>query len=352
MARAGEIAEWQLPRVPRSETDPAAEQESVIKIDGSSVEFVPVSSLLPAFSPRIDGEDDEHIKMLADVGSDLPPILVHRPTMRVIDGMHRLGAAKLRGDNLIKVQFFERSEREAFVLSVKMNIAHGRPLSLADRARAAERIIEAYPQWSDRAIAMSAGLSARSVADIRARMGAAVGEGITARVGRDGKVRPLDHVGGRLRALEAFKERPDASLREIAKIAGVSPATALDVRNRMNRGEEPAPSPARPARRPASEQTDKQRHDERERGVPALLKGLTADPSLRFSETGRGLLRWMLSHSVAEGEWRPHVNEVPPHCAYIVASIARQVADQWLELAGEVEQLTASAEAVSGRTGV
>lgn len=275
--------------------------------------------------------------MLADVGNELPPILVHRPTMRVIDGMHRLGAAKRRGDSVIKVQFFERSEREAFVLSVKMNIAHGRPLSLADRARAAGRIIESYPHWSDRAIAACAGLSARSVADIRARLGTVAGEEITARVGRDGKVRPLDHVGGRLRALEALKERPGASLREIARIAGVSPATALDVRNRMNRGEEP--SPARPARGPATGRSNGLRYNESNRDVPALLKGLTNDPSLRFSESGRDLLRWMLSRSVADGEWRAHVNEVPPHCAYIVANIARQVAGQWLELAGEVEQL-------------
>ena len=277
--------------------------------------------------------------MLADVGDELPPILVHRPTMRVIDGMHRLGAAKMRGDSTIKVQFFERSEREAFVLSVQMNITHGRPLSLADRARAAERIIESYPHWSDRAIAASAGLSARSIADIRARMGKAAGAEITARVGRDGKVRPLDYIGGRLRASEALKARPGASLREIARIAGVSPSTALDVRNRMNRGEEPASPPARRARRPANERSNGLSYNESKRDVLAMLKGLTNDPSLRFSESGRDLLRWMLSRSVADGEWRTHVNEVPPHCAYIVANIARQVADEWLELAGEVEQL-------------
>jgi hypothetical protein len=331
LAHDHEVQDRQMSRFTRLEPESAVEQ--ILRVDGSAVELVEVASLLPAFSPRIDGEDDEHIRMLAGVGTELPPILVHRPTMRVIDGMHRLGAAKMRGDAMIKVQFFDRSEREAFVLSVKMNITHGRPLSLADRTRAAERIIEAYPHWSDRAIAASAGLSARSVADIRVRTGSAVGDEITARVGRDGKVRPLDHLGGRLRALQAFKERPDASLRAIAKIAGVSPATALDVRNRMNRGEEPASAPARPVRR--------DHHDESKRDVLVLLKGLTNDPSLRFSESGRDLLRWMHSRSVADGEWRPHVSDVPPHCAYIVATIARQVAGQWLELAGEVEQLAA-----------
>jgi hypothetical protein len=35
----------------------------------------------------------------------LPPILVHRATNRIIDGMHRLEAAKLRGDETISVRF-------------------------------------------------------------------------------------------------------------------------------------------------------------------------------------------------------------------------------------------------------
>jgi hypothetical protein len=261
--------------------------------------------------------------------------------MRVIDGMHRIGAAKMRGDTKISVQFFDRSEREAFVLSVKMNIAHGRPLSLADRTRAAERIIDSYPSWSDRAIAASAGLGTRSVAEIRARIGKSAGEDITARVGRDGKVRPLDAVGGRLRAFEALKQWPDASLREIAKIAGVSPATALDVRNRMNRGEEPA-SRTRPAKRPANRPSGAQSSETPKRGVLVLLRGLAADPSLRLSDAGRGLLRWMHSRSVADGEWRAHIDEVPPHCADTVAKIARQVADEWLELADEIEQRAAA----------
>jgi len=335
LTRVSDSADWQFSRSSTPEPESEVDLESISKADRSAVELVPVRSLLPAFSPRIEGEDDEHIKMLADIGTELPPILVHRPTMRVIDGMHRLGAAKMRGDHMIKVQFFERSEREAFVLSVKLNIAHGRPLSLADRTRAAERIIESYPRWSDRSIAAAAGLSARSVADVRARMGTSASEEITARIGRDGRVRPLDPAGGRLRALDALKSRPGASLREIARIAGVSPATALDVRNRMNRGEEPVP-PA--ARRPARERSNGLDYNET-RDVSALLRGLTNDPSLRFSDAGRDLLRWMHTHCVADGEWRALLNEVPPHCAYIVAAIARQVAGEWLDLAGEVGQI-------------
>src|SRR2546421_3267487 len=66
---------------------------------------VPVRSLLPADSPRLNGEDAEHIRVLAAVEAKLPPILVHRASMRVIDGMHRLGAARLRNEETIDVQF-------------------------------------------------------------------------------------------------------------------------------------------------------------------------------------------------------------------------------------------------------
>src|SRR5947199_10633529 len=58
---------------------------------------LPVSSLLPGDSPRVAGENPEHVQLLA-AARNLPPILVHRSTMRVIDGMHRLRAARLRGD--------------------------------------------------------------------------------------------------------------------------------------------------------------------------------------------------------------------------------------------------------------
>src|SRR5215475_12583633 len=107
---------------------------------------VPISSLLPGDSPRLTGENPEHVQLLA-AAQGLPPILVHRSTMRVIDGMHRLRAAKLRGDRTIFVKFFEGDDGEAFLLSVDANIKHGLPLSLADREAAASRILALYQQW-------------------------------------------------------------------------------------------------------------------------------------------------------------------------------------------------------------
>jgi ParB-like chromosome segregation protein Spo0J len=208
------------------------------EIPGREVVAVPVSSLLPGETPRLGGEDKAHVALLAEAETPLPPILVDRRSMRVIDGMHRLPAASSKGRETIDVEFFDGSAADAFLCSVEANVTHGFPLSQADRRAAAARIIASHPHMSDRAIAESVGLAAKTVAAIRRSTDAP--PEMNARVGRDGRVRPLDGVAGRRRAADLLAEHPGASLREIARGAGVSPTTARDVRRRLERGEEPS----------------------------------------------------------------------------------------------------------------
>jgi len=73
-----------------------------VRPDLLPVERVAVDLLVSSDSPRLVGESVDHIRMLAESGTDLPPILVHRPTMRVIDGMHRLRATTLRGERELR----------------------------------------------------------------------------------------------------------------------------------------------------------------------------------------------------------------------------------------------------------
>ncbi|HTJ37183.1 MAG TPA: ParB N-terminal domain-containing protein [Dactylosporangium sp.] len=303
----------------------------------SAPEWLPVASALPADSPRQAGEDAEHIRMLARIDATLPPIIVHRSSMRVIDGMHRLGAARMRGDELIQVRFFDGTDQEAFVLAVRTNIAHGLPLPYDDRTRAAERVIGSHPGWSDRAIAVVVGLGARTVGNIRRRLqrDRNTDEALV-RTGRDGRVRPLNNAEGRLRAFEIIRQRPGASLREIAREAGVSPSTARDVRLRVERGDDPLPS-ARPRR---GEGGPAPAEPERPAGpdLAAMLQGLQNDPALRFSESGRGLLRWIFSRAIRADEWTDVIDNVPPHYTDIVANLARTCADEWRQFAEDVEQ--------------
>lgn len=316
--------------------------ETELKISSTMrVEWLVVDSLEMLDSPRLAGEDPQHTQMLASLDAELPPIIVHRATMRVIDGAHRLGAARLRGDDLIRAAMFEGTEQEAYVLGVKANIAHGLPLSTTDRTRAAERIIETHPTWSDRVIAASSGLSARTVGNVRRRLEFAgeIGEGTRSRVGRDGRVRPLDGSEGRLKAVSYIQRQPDASLREIAKNAGVSPSTARDVRNRLQRGEDPVPGSRRTADR--DDDTFGMKDDTirlLEPTLRSILQGLKNDPSLRFTESGRNLLRWVFARTVQDDEWKDMVDAVPSHCTYVLANVARRCSQEWLEFADTLEK--------------
>ncbi|UOX90690.1 ParB/RepB/Spo0J family partition protein [Amycolatopsis sp. FBCC-B4732] len=287
-----------------------------------------MSRLFPADSPRLGGEDLRHVELLAESGGPLPPILVHRSSMRVIDGMHRLRVAQLRGDQTIAVRFFDGSDDFAFVLSVAANIAHGLPLSLVDRRAAARRIVTSRPDWSDRAIAAATGLAAKTVKGIRQSATADLPQSNT-RLGRDGRMRPVSAAEGRRVAGEIFAARPDVSLREVARIAGISTGTARDVRIRLSNGGSPVPGPpARPDQGPARSEKDS----------ASILRALRTDPSLRHSNAGRLLLRWLHRKAVDRHGWRDLTSMVPGHCVGVVAELARACAHEWGRFADELEQ--------------
>ncbi|WP_246238322.1 ParB/RepB/Spo0J family partition protein [Acrocarpospora corrugata] len=287
----------------------------------------------PADSPRLAGEDADHLIRLAGLETALPPILVHRQTMRVIDGMHRLRAAAMRGQDTIEVRFFDGSEADAFVRAVQENVAHGLPLSLADRKAAAERIIASHPMLSDRAIAACAGLAAKTVGAVRRRSNADSPQSNQPgrRLGVDGRVRPLDGGDGRRRASEVIAANPDASIREIARAAGVSLGTAHDVRHRLLRGADPERPPRPPRKPPAPPRPEP-------KDSPSILQTLRKDPSLRLTDPGRELLRLLHSRSIAVGDWRDLVDAVPAHCADSVAQLARDCAEAWGQFASELQR--------------
>lgn len=323
----------------------AAPQPALANDDDETIWKVPIAALLPADSPRLDGVDSSHMLALAQSEAALPPILVRRESMRVIDGMHRLRAAERNHHQSIEVQFFDGSPDEAFILAVQANVLHGLPLTLADREAAATRIIAAYPEFSDGSIADIAGLAARTIAAIRKRT-AADSSQVTARIGRDGRVRPLSSAEGRRTASNLIAKYPDASLRQIARMTGLSPTTVRDVRERMSRGDDPVPNGQRirdgGQRQPPcpcdTRHTGKEPGQQAERDRESLINSLIRDPSLRFSEPGKNLLRWLIEHTRTPLDAEVILDGVPPHCGYIVAEIARGCADDWLQLAAQLEQ--------------
>jgi hypothetical protein len=226
-------------------------------------------------------------------------------------------------------------------------VRHGLPLSYPDRKTAVARIITSHPHLSDRALAESTGLSARVVAAIR-RSTASVPQ-LKARVGKDGKTRPLSNVEGRQRAVEKMAENPAASLREIAQSAGISPATARDVRKRLERGDDPIPGRLRETasngNRAVSDSGRMGVHPVMAPAPPkaaTLLEKLTRDPSLRGQDRGRRLLELFHHNAVSPQDWSAMVSAVPPHCAGLVAQSARHYAQMWLKFAQDLDRRSRS----------
>ena len=246
--------------------------------------------------------------------------------------MHRLRAAQRRGATTIAVRFFDGDEREAFVMSVRLNSSHGLPLTLAERKIAALRIMEYHPEWSDRAIAALVSISDKTVGAIRRREGANLPQP-TARIGRDNETYPLNSMQGRLRASELFQQNPNATTREVAKLAEISATTAKDVRNRLLRGEDPVPPKQRENRGCAASEAQVRSVAPSRRTPTIALSRLRTDPSLRFSESGRTLLRWLEALGSDPSEWAMIADDVTSHCAPAVAEMARQRSEDWRNFA-------------------
>ncbi|WP_199757610.1 ParB/RepB/Spo0J family partition protein [Micromonospora sp. Llam0] len=299
---------------------------------------IPVASLVPADSPRVLGEVPEHVRLLAESEQPFPPILVHRRTMQVIDGMHRLRATQLRGESTVEVTFSDCDPGEAFLVAVRSNIKHGLPLTKADREAAAVRIVGSHPQLSDRMIGSAVGLAPVTVAAIRQRSSPADEVETTSRIGRDGRVRPLNSAAARVNASRMLAAMPDASLRDIAQATGLSPGTVRDVRERVQRGDDPVPERQR---FPRSRSRGKHRNDlvsVPTRDLNDLLRSLRHDPSLRYSEPGRALLKWLFAHSAGLKGGDKLAAAVPSHALYTLAELAKAYAGEWLGFAARLEQ--------------
>lgn len=314
---------------------------------------IPIPSIKPGESPRRNGEDEAHIARLSESDGPLPPILVNRRTMEIIDGRHRLAAASLKGQKEIEVEFFDGNPADAYLLAVQANVTHGLPLSISDRRAAAERIIASHPHMSDRAVGEISGLAARTVAGIRRRS-----DGTTPtpnkRLGKDGRLRPLNGAEGRKKAAKILEEDPEISLREVGRRAGISPATVRDVRQRLERGEAPV-SGRRPASAsdadtrkvpgggPEGKFSDTEASVLGKYSVPdaadrdALLGKLLRDPSLKYTNYGRLMLRLLQLTETGAKEWPAAIEALPPHCATSIIRLAYAYIHMWQELINGLE---------------
>lgn len=338
---------------------------------------VPIASLAPGFKLRRAGTDAVHVRLLADAAASakLPAILVQRRGSRIIDGAHRVEAAKLRGEWSIKARVVDCSDQEALVLAVRTNVLHGLPLSRADRIAGAKRILSEHADWSDRGVAAITGLSAKAVASLRNTSTGDIPFG-GKRLGRDGKRRPVQPGESRRRAAEYLAAHPEASLRQVARETDVSLGTVHDVRERLRRGTltvapvgqpdqmatQPPPRPGGPGPATAAQTADTATsqaamcghgtnplhlnrgllpgpgaHNAQQLIWTAISAKLAGDPALRYTDGGRAFLRWMAQHSTQADEWREFIDAVPEHWRHEVSRIALSMSEEWRQFADQLQ---------------
>ncbi|MFE5284678.1 ParB N-terminal domain-containing protein [Nocardia sp. NPDC056611] len=231
---------------------------------------------------RQSGENARHVAALSEVAAALPPIVVHRPSMTVIDGAHRVRAAQCSGSQWIDAVYFDGDDGQALLLAIRLNTAHGLPLSAADRKAAAEQVLMYYPDWSDRRLGMALGLSERTIAAVRRRTA----------------------------VLPTCQPRPCPT-----------PVAA------------PGEIHRRPERIPQADSRPIQRCSVPAAGAdqPSALR--TSDPALHRTESGRQLLDLLATIPADPATWAELIGDLPAYHAAFLAELAAEQAENWSALA-------------------
>jgi ParB-like chromosome segregation protein Spo0J len=302
-----------------------AESPPPITVSDSTVHHastarVPIARLRVAWSPRLSAPDQAHISLLAQVAEELPPIVVHRSTMTVVDGVHRLEVFRLQGARVVRVRFFEGSDQEAFVESIRLNSTHGKPLTLQERQQAAVRVLRIHPEWSDRSIAQLCGLSPKTVGARRQRRRGEFVQ-LPYRVGLDGKTRRVDS--------QSHKARDCA--RTITELAndGRPDSSRVGAEGSNGNGH---------LRQPVLTEYVLAGCWNAESSTSLGKQSLMKDSAWQSTETGRAFARWFDSHQVQGDDWAPYVDQLPLSRLIAVSTAARACADVWQHLADAVER--------------
>ena len=277
---------------------------------------------------REGGLNEEHVQRLVALAGHWPPVLVNRGDGLVIDGAHRVEAGRILRLDRIEAWYFDGEPDDALIEFVRRNVHQGLPLTLRERKRAAEHVLVAHPEWSDRRIAELCAISPKTVGRLRAKeavcpTGEILQLDARTRIGRDNKWRPVHSASVRSRVAEALKEQPGASLRTVAKSVGVSPETVRIVRMNMDAAGAP----------PAA-------HESKSVHVPQLPeKSVSWDQDLALvsSEDGEDFIAWFDRTTLTRDECWHFLDSVPLSRIYEIADEARRRSEVWTQFAKSLD---------------
>jgi hypothetical protein len=293
---------------------------------------IDITTLKKGILLRLGGEDLDHARSLACRLDDCPPILVEKSTGMVIDGAHRVLAARLLERATIPVRYFTGTHEEAFVEAVKANVSHGKPLTLAEREAAAKKVLDMHGDWSNRLVAQVCGLSDKTVGRLR-KTTAEIPQS-TARIGRDGRHRPTDTRQLRTEIATALRAKPDARPEDLARSLSTSPTTVRDVRKRLDRGDDPLrPQRAVRATGPVPYRKTEERRTSSTAGVD-----WTNDRAILSLPGGGGFAEWLAQTKIESRHWEAHLSEIPLGRIPQLIADAKSRAAEWTNFADSLEE--------------
>ena len=295
---------------------------------------VDLDLLVMGLSPRFGEHDLDHVQALAFRFDECPPILVERTTSVVIDGVHRMLAARSLGRSTIVVRYFDGSHEEAFAEAVRSNVAHGKPLTLAEREHAAVNLLKMGADWSDRRLGSVCGLSDKTIGRLR-KSTAEVPE-LSKRVGRDGRLRPIDSRKQRAEIAAALTAQPDTKPDEIAHALSASPTTVRDVRDRLRNGDHPQSSRRMQPPPPATGVKLAIEDRSREHGTTSRL--WKTDQAMLSMPDGAVFTQWLDQAAISSRHWDTQIAHIPLGRIPELADDARSRAEEWATFAASLEE--------------
>lgn len=298
------------------------------------VHVVRLAKLRAGYSPRLVKLDEEHVRALLEVVDRLPPIIVDKRTMTVLDGLHRLEAFRRAGRTELEAFFFIGDEADALAVAVQANIKHGKPLSGPERQAAAAALLRRSPERSDRWVAEVCGLSHSTVARIRR---AAEVLDTSFRSGRDGRRRPVDRAQAQAALAGALQAEPTTSARQAAKVAGVAASTAHRARSKLQK-----PGPVSQPGQAAAREPGGQANELVGQATAHVAAGGPAPGKRAGGGVGSpeppDVEEWLARTSVSPADLEAHLGDLPLGRTYEVVDECWRRASVWAEIAAALER--------------
>jgi hypothetical protein len=140
------------------------------------VETIEIASITRDVVVRAKGTNRvtvaEYQRAMAD-GATFPPIVVYRDRSGVLhlsDGAHRLEATERNGGTTITAEIREGNKKDCLTHAVGSARSHGLRFSTADKRRAIELMLAAFPKMSNLKLSQLLGVDDKTVAATKARL--------------------------------------------------------------------------------------------------------------------------------------------------------------------------------------